>query len=235
MSSNIFHNNCDKPRIANPVRVIPRSHRSITGHYSFRGECSVQFESTLERDFLVLQEFSLAVADVLSQPCEIPFALAGGRRYTYTPDFLVRYRALPDGAPQWQRKPMLVEVKPSEAWRRHWRAWLPKWKAARRYAQENGWTFRVMDESRLRGTPLNNILFLRRYRDLQYPQVESAWIVDNLRELGSASFDYVLARHFMGYDARAEGVGHLWHLLATRRLECDITEPLSAQTELWVP
>lgn len=230
-----FFNSRDKTKDGQPVRRIPRSHRSVTGYYSFRSEGAVQFESTLERDFLVVQEFSLIVADVLSQPCEIPFALPSGRQYTYTPDFLVRYRSFTDSAPQCQRKPMLVEIKPSKEWRSHWREWLPKWKAARRYAQECGWTFRILDESRVRGVALSNILFLRRYRDFVYPTVESDWIVSNLRELGAASFDYLLARHFLGYEARAQGIAHLWHLLATRRIECDISEPLSIQTELWVP
>jgi hypothetical protein len=109
---------------------------------SWRGEHSIQYESTLERDFLFRQEFSLDVSQVISQPCVIPFTTHSGRAATYTPDFLVVYSV--DSSPlRYQLRPMLVEVKPQSEWREHWREWLPKWKAARRYASSRGWTVRA--------------------------------------------------------------------------------------------
>jgi len=226
-------NSCDYTVPASSVRVIPRNRRSVTGFLSWRGQHSIQYESTLERDFLVRQEFSLAVSQVISQPCAFPFTTRTGRVAEYTPDFLVVYRA--DSAPlKYQRRPMLVEVKPQAEWREHWREWLPKWKAARRYAASQGWSFRVMDESRIRTQALVNIQFLRRYRNNVYASQESDWIVDSVRELGAVTFDYLLAKHFQGIYA-AEGVGHLWSLLASRQLDCDICLPLDGVTELWVP
>jgi len=226
-------NSCDYVLPTSSVRVIPPNRRSVTGFLSWRGQRSIQYESTLERDFLTQQEFSLAVCDVISQPCIFPFTTRTGRTANYTPDFLVVYGA--DSAPlQHQRRPMLVEVKPETEWREHWREWLPKWKAARRYAASQGWTFRIHDESRIRTQALANIQFLRRYRNNVYPSQESDWIVNGVRELGAATFDYLLAKHFQGIYA-AQGVGHLWSLLTSRRLDCDICQPLSGDTELWVP
>ena len=226
-------NSCDYPVPASPVRVIPRNRRSVTGFMSWRGQHSIQYESTLERDFLIRQEFSLAVSQVVSQPCVFPFTTRTGRAADYTPDFLVVYSA--DSAPlRFQQRPMLVEVKPEAEWRAHWHEWLPKWKAARRYAASQGWSFRIMDESRIRTQALENIQFLRRYRNNVYPSQESDWIVDSVREMGSVTFDYLLAKHFQGIYA-AEGVGHLWSLLASRRLDCDICLSLDGDTELWVP
>lgn len=231
--TNIYPNSCDKTDFPTTVRVIPRNRRSVTGFFSWRGEQSIQFESTLERDFLIRQEFSLAVAQVISQPCTVPFTTTTGRSSHYTPDFLVLYKA--DSAPLgFQRRPLLVEIKPEAEWRQHWRSWMPKWKAARRYAASQGWSFRIMDESRIRTQALTNIQFLRRYRDHVYPPQESDWIVNSVQELGSATFDYLLAKHFQGLYA-AEGVAHLWSLLASRRLDCDICLPLGGETELWVP
>lgn len=226
-------NRCDYTVPSSSVRVVPRNRRSVTGFLSWRGEHSIQYESTLERDFLVRQEFSLAVSQVVSQPCVFPFTTRTGRAAEYTPDFLVVYSA--DTAPlKYQRRPKLVEVKPESEWRKHWREWLPKWKAARRYAAAQGWTFCIMDESRIRTQALANIQFLRRYRNNVYPSQESDWIVESVRELGAATFDYLLAKHFQGIYA-AEGIGHLWSLLAGRRLDCDICLPLGGDTELWVP
>lgn len=228
-------NSCDNPQSAFPstVRVIPRSRRSVTGYQTWRRRHSIQYESTLERDFIVRQEFDLSVAQVISQPCRISFTTPSGRASHYTPDFLVVFRTN-SAPPSLQSKPLLIEVKPEADWRRHWREWLGKWKAARRYAESQGWRFRILDESRIRTQALSNIQFLRRYRDTAFPVEESDLIVQDVRGLGSATFDYLLAKHFQGIYA-AEGVAHLWGLLAQRRLDCDICLPLGGSTEFWVP
>lgn len=156
---------------------------------------------------------------MIPQPCQIPFAGKNGQTYTYTPDFLVYYRL---GNCEYgdYPKPVLVEVKPRKEWRKHWREWMPKWKAAWRHAQEQGWEFHVYDESRIRGQALENIRFLERYKQMQFPVEESRWVIENLRQMGSAPFHYLLARHFMGLY-RAEGIatsGTCWRpvsLIAT--------------------
>lgn len=226
-------NSSDRHLPVASVRAIPRSRRSVTGYQSWRRQQSIQYESTLERDFIVRQEFDLSVAQLISQPCRIPFVTPSGRPSHYTPDFLVIYKT--DSAPPClQRKPLLVEVKPEADWRENWRVWLGKWKAARRYAASQGWRFRILDESRIRTQALSNIQFLRRYRDSEFPVEEGDWIVQSVRELGSATFDYLHAKHFQGMYA-AEGVAHLWTLLAQRRLDCDICRPLGIDTEFWAP
>lgn len=215
------------------MRKIRPTRRSVSGRYAFRGQSSIAFESTLERDFLIRAEFCLAVLDVVAQPVEIPFTAANGQTYTYTPDFLVYYHVgnqLYGDHP----KPVLVEVKPETEWRKHWREWFPKWKAARRYARERGWEFRISDESRIRDQALTNIRFLERYKRMQYPEKDSRCVLNTVSELGVSTFDYLLTRHFMGND-RAEGIPHLWHLLASRQLDCDISKPLHELTSLWIP
>lgn len=215
------------------VRKIRPTRRSVSGRHAFRGQSSIAFESTLERDFLIRTEFYLSVLDVIPQPVEISFVAANGQAYTYTPDFLVYYR-LGNRAYGDYPKPMLVEVKPEAEWRKHWREWLPKWKAARRYAQAQGWEFHIRDESRIRDQAFRNIRFLERYQRMQFPVEESQCVLGTVREMGCATMDYLLARHFMGHY-RAEGIAHIWHLLATRQLDCDISRPLGDFSELWVP
>lgn len=215
------------------TRKIGPTRRSVSGVYAFRGETPIQFESTLERDFLIRKEFSLAVLDIIPQPIQIPFVAPNGAAHTYTPDFLVYYR-LGDREYGDYPKPVLVEVKPEHEWRKHWREWLPKWKAARRYANQQGWVFHIHDESRIRDQALENVRFLERYKRMQFAGEESRWVVETVRQMGSAPFHYLLARHFMGMY-QGEGIAHIWHLLATRQLDCDITRPLGEFTELWIP
>lgn len=63
------------------VRKIGPTRRSVSGCYAFRGEESIAFESTLERDFLIKADFDVSVLGVISQPCAIPF------RHPVTPTF----------------------------------------------------------------------------------------------------------------------------------------------------
>jgi len=219
--------------VPSQARKIGPTRRSVSGVYVFRGEAAIPFESTLERDFLIRTEWSVTVLDVIPQPCRIPFDSRDGREYEYTPDFLVYYR-LGDSAYSDYPKPALVEVKPAAEWRRHWRDWLPKWKAAWRYAQQQGWSFHIHDESRIRDQTLANIRFLEPYQRMTFSAEESGMVIETVRRMGSAAVHYLLARHFMGIY-RAEGVAHVWHLLATRQLDCDIHKPLTEFTELWVP
>ena len=215
------------------MRKIKPTRRSLSGTYAFRGETGIQFESSLERDFLIRTEFSLCALDVIPQPVQIPFVASNGQSYIYTPDFLV-YHRLGNTSYDDYPKPVLVEVKPEKEWRKHWREWMPKWKAAWRYAKEQGWVFHIYDESRIRDKALENIRFLERYKRMQFPPEESSWVIENVRQMGASPFHYILARHFMGMY-RAEGVAHIWYLLATRQLDCDISRPLNEFTELWVP
>lgn len=216
------------------TRKIGPTRRSVSGVYMFRDETAIEYESTLERDFLIRKEFSLAVLGIIPQPCQIQYRdPQTGRRRSYTPDFLVYYR-LGNRHYEDYPKPLLVEVKPETEWRKHWRAWLPKWKAAYRYAIDNGMVFRIHDESRIRDQAFENIMFFSRYKRMSFPIEESQAVLQTVRQMGVATIDYLLARHFMGIY-RAEGVAHLWHLVAVRALECDISRPLNNFTEVWVP
>lgn len=225
-------NSCDT--LPHQTRKIKPTRRSVSGFYAFKGEAAIPFESTLERDFLIRTEFSLCVLDVIAQPVQVPFvASTTGQSYTYTPDFLVYYR-LGNRPYTDYPKPVLVEVKPEKEWRKHWREWLPKWKAAWRYAKEQGWDFHIYDESRIHDQAFKNIRFLEPYKRMRFPVEESRWVIENVRQMGASPFHYILARHFMGMY-RAEGIAHIWHLLATRQLDCDISRPLNDLTDLWVP
>lgn len=214
------------------MRKIKPTRRSVSGFYSFRGESSIAFESTLERDFIMRQEFNVNVLDIIPQPAIIPFA-KNGRDYEYTPDFLVYYRLSKIGYSP-DPTPLLVEVKPRSEIQAHWSEWRNKFRAAFRYAKEQGYEFRIYDESRIRTKSLENIRFLERYKRMQFPFEESQAVIETVKQMGNAPFHYLLSRHFMGLY-KAEGIAHIWHLLATRQLDCDITLPLNDFTELWMP
>lgn len=231
MSPKIEQNSCDELLKRSQVRKIKPTKKSVSGRYAFRGQTAIPFESTLERDFIIRCEFHSSVLDIIAQPAAIPFYI-NGRKYTYTPDFLVYYRL---GSRPYTHypKPMLVEVKPETEWRLHWREWFPKWKAARRYAIKQGWKFRIFDESRIRDTALANIRYLERYARMAFDSAISNQILNTVSEMGGCKVDYLLSRHFSGIY-RDQGLANIWYLIATKKLECDILIPLSPSTEIWV-
>ena len=216
-----------------PQRKVGPTRRSVSGMYPFRKRTAIPFESTLERDFLIRTAFFRNVHDIVAQPIRIPFRTASGREATYTPDFLVTYRLGNRPYPRYP-KPRLIEVKPSDQWRRHWRSWSRKWKAAMRTAKAQGWTFHIRDESRIRDAALANIRFLERYREMTFDHEETAQLIEHIRRLGSAPMRY-LVDELIAADERSVGIAHLWHLLATRVIDCDISRPLNTDTECWIP
>lgn len=229
----MYNNNCDTIIAPRQMRKIKPTRRSVSGILPFRGEVSIPFESTLERDFIVRKEFNRLVLQVIPQPVQIPYEM-GNRTYIYTPDFLVYYRS--DDYP-WGcgLKPLLVEVKERRELKENWPKLKPKFRAALHFAKQNGWDFRIHDESRIRDQVLHNIRFLCRYKRMGFDASESQHILSNLKLMGQAPFHHLIARHFCGKPDVAVGISHIWHLLATGQIECDMRFPLTNDTVLWVP
>lgn len=217
-------NSCNQPQFS-VARRIKSTGRSLSGVFAFRGE-GVAFESLLERDFLSRMDFRKDVLHVVSQPVSIGFVAHNGRSYTYTPDFLVRFHSYT------RRAPILVEVKPEENWREEWRSSLPKWKAALRYAKSQKWGFHIYDESRIRGQSLKNIQYLERFKRADYSEEDLDPILRTVSFMGVASIQYLLALHFQGQEAL--GKSYIFHLIATRRLDCDVSGFLSDSLEVTV-
>ncbi len=48
-----------------PVRELKPTRRSVSGMYPFRKQYSLAYESSLERDFIILQEFDSSVIEVI--------------------------------------------------------------------------------------------------------------------------------------------------------------------------
>ncbi|WP_404326434.1 TnsA endonuclease N-terminal domain-containing protein [Aerophototrophica crusticola] len=180
-------------------------------------------ESTLERDFALLQRFDLAVATLEEQPVRI--RLPGGG--SYVPDFLVTYRDA--------RPPRLVEVKYSTD-----KALLAgeleaRFAAARAYAADMGWRFEVATEQAIRTARLENAKFLLPYRDRSVPAGRRDALIASVR----------LARVLTVRELAASGpesaagapalLPDVWTLVARLELAADLDQPVAATTPLTLP
>jgi len=221
-------------KISMKNRKIGYTYGSVSGHFSFRKQKSIAFESTLERDLLTLLEFNDSVEDVVEQPLTIEYENHNGRAVTYTPDFLVYFKE-PDAALlRLQRKPLLIEVKPTEKLQKHFQELRPRFKVAVQYAHANDMIFKIYDESKIRTPYLKNILFLKRYKRLTYREEDESNILAYINSSGSITIEAVIEYLFISKEQKSLGLGQIWHLLANKKLLCDFSKILDKQTIVWV-
>jgi hypothetical protein len=228
-----------------PVRRIPPSVRSLTGRVAgtkCTGEAA--FESTLERDLLLVLEFAPVVVAYEVQPVSIAYADETGRARTYTADVVIQRRQA-DGT---VLPSLLCEVKyranakPAEPEAR--RALRRTLRAGRRYARERGWCFRLLTERDIRTPYLHNARFLLPFRTHSARAERLDRLQETLRAAaqgrGSLAAEALLALVVREGPCAAQTeygwyVPALWHLLATGVLVADYAVPLTMQTPIVHP
>lgn len=196
------------------VRKIPHNARSLTGIVPDGAGNSIGFESSLERDFVLMTRFLHPTAKVEEQPIRIEFQDQAGNARSYVPDFLVTFDDRPAD---------LVEVKPAEDLARNGTEYRGKFAAAGAYANARGWQFRVMTEADIRGAEIKAYRFLLPYRDRQPDPGVIARILRASRNTGPASAKSLLGPLFTSDDELAQGLTALWHLVAVGVLMADLS------------
>lgn len=216
-----------------PTRRITSSPVKVTGTVP-DGQ---QFESTIEEDFFTLLRFNRLVASFEHQPVTLEWLDATGKIRHYTPDALVRYRNdLPEAAGM---VPVLCEVKPDlDTDKKSPRRRKPprkedeaenalKWAAAERYAERQGWQFKVYRESEIRTPYLDNARFLLRHRERRTASELDKPLLDNLRARGPLTLGEWAATLTSTTQERAEVLPVCYRLISESQVVVDLTVPLS--------
>lgn len=199
-----------------PVRHIGLCYRSVSGRIPRgAGRRAIMVESTLERDFVLLQQFDPDVAGIEEQPVKIPC----GRSF-YIPDFLVHYH---DPA----RPPWLVEIKYASDSALLAGELEAKFTAARTYAADQGWRFGLVTDQDIRTPYLTNITFLLPYRKRHIdPRLR-------LSLFGHAPMNVQQLAAHVAHQAAMEVpqvIAAIWGLVARRELGADLHHPLTTQS-----
>ncbi|WP_293725766.1 TnsA endonuclease N-terminal domain-containing protein [Thiolapillus sp.] len=162
------------------VRKIPRNYRVITGCVASEKSANnaAEFEGSLERDLYHMLDFDWTVEHFEEQPVEIRYKDARGKTRKYTPDVLIKY------VPEVDRKPVLAEVKFRKELKEQWREFKPRFRAALRFAKENGWVFRLLTEREIRTQSLLNTKFLRRFKNRNVEEEDMHRILHQLARSG---------------------------------------------------
>ncbi len=215
-----------------PARTVPKNYRNLTGLvYNSRIHSLSAFESTLERDYLLLLDFDPAVEFYEEQPVTIKYYDSGERLHRYTPDVFVRYRN--DANTKSLPLPVLCEVKYRDDLRQHWTEYKSKFKAARHYARERGWRFRLITEREIRTPFLDNVKFLRQYQALAVDEAEQSMLLQALAQRPTTDVEGLLTAVTTDRWRRAQLLPVLWHLVAQRQVGVDLRHALTRGSRLW--
>lgn len=212
-----------------PVRTIPKNYRNVTGvAASIKSVGPAQFESTLERDFLALLEFSPEVERFEVQPLTIEWRDADGKRRRYTPDTLVHFR------PDLGLRPWLCEVKYRADLRAHWSELRPKLRQGLRRAKRNGWRFRLITEREVRTTYLTNARFLAPFRFHDITDAAAERLLTVLRTNQPTTPAGLMQALAADPAARAAWLPLLWQLMAHHRVQADLDVALTMESRIWI-
>lgn len=209
------------------VRTIPKNHLVVTGrHVTARG--STDFESILEKEYMLLLDFDPRVVRYDAQPLRI--ALSRGR--SYVPDLLVSYDVGKSDSPIGCD---LVEIKCMEHLEKYADDYREKFEAATAYAAHRGWQFVIRTERDIRTPRLRAVKFLRRYRDLVPDLEREARLLASVECAGSrCPVNVLMAKVSDSAEDRANFAAPLWRLVATRQLRIDLDATIKADSIVWL-
>lgn len=213
-----------------PVRRIPKSYRNVTGIVaSAKATGQAQFESTLERDFLALLEFSPDVRQFEVQPVALLWH-DGSRERRYTPDVLVHFKERHGH----KQMPLLYEVKYRSDLREQWLELKPRLRAGIRFAKAQGWRFKLVTETEIRTPYLDNARFLLPFVRRGPPPTDDMDILDRtLSDLGKAEVQDLLQAACRDEWSRARLMPALWYLVGTFQFGTDLHAPLTMKSHIW--
>jgi hypothetical protein len=213
-----------------PVRKIPKNYRNVTGiaaHVKASGEA--MYESSLERDFLTMLEFSPDVESYVVQPVKLEWIDTQDTPRSYTPDTFVLFSKITSEI----KKPMLCEVKYRKDLWADWNKLRPKYKAAIRFAKAQDWQFKIITEIEIRTFYLENARFLLRYRSPVPDAGIMQLLYDKLEDIREATPTGLIKAVYQDEWNQAKALWVLWYMVSTFQIGTDLRVPLNMDSPIW--
>jgi len=192
---------------------------------------SNRFESTLERDFMELVRFDDEIHLYHAQPVVIEYKDPCGIFRTYTPDGLVEYKKQPDMPTT--KKDTLIEVKSRYLLKKHIKELRPKFRAAKEFASNKNWDFKLYTEREIRTPFLSNVKFLWSFLQRPSDAYLSRAILDQLIAQQVTTPNLLISSMFEDKLNQASIIPPLWKLIAQKRIGCNLEKPLNMNVDIW--
>ena len=207
------------------VRKIGPNNRSVTGkQVSRKSSVSQHFESSLERDYLLLLEYDAEVLRFTAHPVTITYYIKEQRR-RYTPDVAVYY------IPQSLRKPQLVEIKYQADLIANKDEYEAKFAAAKDYCSLCGYEFVVLTEDEIRTDKLHNIRFFSRYSGQQQDVALNKIILNAFIHKPQITPKQLLSD--VPADLASQLLYALWQMVADGEILYELTKKVTMESPLW--
>lgn len=186
------------------------------------------FESILEKEFLLLLDFDETVERFEVQEVTIPVP---GVPKGYTPDVLIYYK--PNPLTGEIPAPLLTEVKHTDDLERNREKYKTKFALADEYASEHGWEFRITTQVDIRTKRLQNIKFLREYRNIQPDENDRHQLISIATSYNSEfRLKDILQRLASNDDAQLHWLPVIWHAILKKDLIADWDQLIDYHTLL---
>lgn len=224
-------------------RRVRRTYRGVFDHDGVRVPISLGASRLIGYLFIRL-DFDLEVLYYQRQPVLIPYTDSSGVTHTYAPELLVAYRKdLPkvseEGSLRFNTgetgsRPLLCDVMLREDLFENWKELKPRLKAARAFAREKGWNFKILTERDICGSPyLWNARFLLQYARLRKRPAHVRLLLGKLSDLGRTNANELLAACSDSQEGRDALLPSLWRLVALRQIGADLICPVTMESPLW--
>ncbi|MGE4294340.1 MAG: TnsA endonuclease N-terminal domain-containing protein [Campylobacterales bacterium] len=205
------------------ARKIPKNYRSVTGTFpSLKNGRSVSYESLLERDLFLLNEFDSDIATYEEQPFTIQYD-RNGKNTNYTPDCLINYQpglALP---------PCAIEVKFSDEIKRDKTFFEAKFAAIEDYLRANDMDFQIFTELSIRTVRLENARHIYSHAFLS-DRIKVTDALVAIRRLKQATLGEIQDLFSKNPYERAEWLPYIWNAVAHGKAAIDMDEPITNST-----
>ncbi len=207
-------------------RNISANEFSLTGQIkSLKRNDLVDFESSLERDYIHILEFDENVRYYYEQPLKIEF----NDRY-YVPDFFVEY---------WDGTKEVIEIKYTIDLIDNASKYVSKFKAAEEFCNSNDLRFRILTENEIRNDYLFNIKFLNAVQ-IRHTSNESEYfnefelLEQNMKNLKLTTPNKLLDRCTSCEFKRVELIQYLWLMIIYKKIKVDLYIKLNMESEIWI-
>lgn len=229
----------DNANLFKRVREIPLKSSSLSGEInSICRNDSVQFESSLERDFVYMLEFDINVNKYIEQPIEINYIDIKGKNRKYTPDFLVEY---------FDKNVEIIEIKYESVLLKKIDELEIKFNAAKEFCIKNQFNFRLITDKEIRidkFDELANYKFLFRYKNFFHKIISTEQYYYNLQKdliklydliykLQKCSIKELIDKCSNNQEEKSQFIFLTWCMLADNLIKADLTIKLNLDTIIW--
>jgi len=200
---------------------------SLTGSIcSIKNNTQVQFESSLERDYMHLLEYDSNVLKYYEQPITINY-YKGSSIKKYTPDFYVEYI---------NKTKELIEIKYLEDLENNKDEYSHKFSAIKEFCKKNSMKFKVLDESKIRTPLLYNAKFLLYYRRVNTKINDNLFnlLFERITILKKSTPKQLVESLTEDKMQKAHLIYTLWYMVSKNFIDYDKKRKLTMDSIIWI-